>query len=187
MTRRAAAFLDRDGVINADRAYVHRPADFVVLPGVAPALRLLAAQGHALVVVTNQSGIARGIYTEDDYQFITDYMRAVLAREGVELDGVYHCPHHPAAPVARYRCICNCRKPMPGLLQRAASDLDLDLEASVLIGDRLTDIEAGRAAGVGRCYLVGSGEAPAGLADARFETLFDCARTICEGACHETS
>jgi len=180
MKGRKAAFVDRDGVINADRAYVHHPAQFSILPGVAPALRLLAARDHALVVVTNQSGIARGLYSELEYERLTEHMRAVLAREGVELAGVYHCPHHPQATVSRYRIACDCRKPMPGLVRRAAADLRLDLEASFLVGDRLTDIEAGRAAGVGRCYLVGSFDASPGIADATFPDLLDCARTVCQ-------
>jgi D-glycero-D-manno-heptose 1,7-bisphosphate phosphatase len=182
MKRRKAAFLDRDGVINADHAYVHDPAEFDILPGVVPALKLLAAEGHALVVITNQSGIARGLYTEREYERTTEHMRAMLALEGIELDGVYHCPHHPQAVIHRYRLVCSCRKPLPGLLHRAAADLDLDLEASVLVGDRLTDIEAGRAAGVSRCYIVGSSAQHDGAADAAFPSLLDCARTLCSRA-----
>ena len=182
MKQRKAAFLDRDGVINVDRAYVHRLTDFDILPGVVPALKLFAADGHALVVVTNQSGIARGLYTEQAYVRLTEHMRVLLAQEGIELDGVYHCPHHPQAVIERYRVVCDCRKPLPGLLHRAAAELQLDLEASVLIGDQLTDVEAGRAAGLSRCYLVGSRAQHDGLADAAFPSLLDCARTVCTGA-----
>jgi D-glycero-D-manno-heptose 1,7-bisphosphate phosphatase len=181
-TPRRAAFLDRDGVINADRAYLYRPEDFEILPGVLPALRLLRDQGHALVVVTNQSGIARGLYAEADYERLRDHMRGLFASQGIAIDGIYHCPHHPEAAIERYRLACDCRKPAPGLLRQAAADLGLDLPASLLVGDKPTDIEAGRAAGVGRCYLVGpaASDAPA-VADATFPDLLRCIRTVCLG------
>jgi D-glycero-D-manno-heptose 1,7-bisphosphate phosphatase len=180
--QRKAAFLDRDGVINADRAYLHRPEDFDILPGVLPALRLLAEQDHALIVVTNQSGIARGFFDELAYDRLCDHMRNLLASESIHLDAIYHCPHHPEASVARYRLACDCRKPAPGLLRRAADELVIDLAGSLLVGDKPSDIAAGRAAGVGRCYLVGSTEAgeQAG-ADAAFPDLLRCVRAVCLG------
>ena len=107
--RRKAAFLDRDGVINEDRSYVHRPEDFVLLPGVLEALRMLQDDDYALVIVSNQSGIARGFYTALDYQRVVLYMQSLFAAEGIELAGVYHCPHHPQAFVERYRRVCECR------------------------------------------------------------------------------
>jgi D-glycero-D-manno-heptose 1,7-bisphosphate phosphatase len=109
------------------------------------------------VVVTNQSGIARGYYSEADYQRLSAHMVAELARAGVVLDEVLHCPHLPDAAVAAYRVTCDCRKPAPGMLLAAAKGLQLDLGACVMIGDKATDIAAGRAAGVGRCWLVTSG------------------------------
>lgn len=154
-----AAFLDRDGVINRETGYVHRIEDFELLPGVPAALRRLRDAGHRLVVVTNQAGIARGLFGPDDYQRLTAHMQAVLRAEGVVLDGVYHCPHHPTAGIGAYRVECLCRKPAPGMLLEAARELHLDLAASVLIGDKASDIEAGRRAGVGRCVLVSSGHA----------------------------
>ena len=182
--RRRAVFLDRDGVINEDRAYVHRPEEFVLLPGVLEALALLQDQGFALVVVTNQSGIGRGYYTGLDYQRVKLYMQSLLAAEGIELAGVYHCPHHPQAFVERYRRVCECRKPEPGLIRLAADELGLSLRNSILVGDKPGDIEAGRSAGVGRCYLV----APPGArdiagtarADGVFASLLECARSIRE-------
>ena len=127
--RRKAAFLDRDGVLNADHGYLHRAEDFDILPGVLPALRLLREKDHALVVVTNQSGIGRGFYTEDDYGKLRDHMRALFAAEGIAFAGIYHCPHHPEAALGRYRVACDCRKPGPGLLRRAAEDLALSYAA----------------------------------------------------------
>jgi D-glycero-D-manno-heptose 1,7-bisphosphate phosphatase len=181
MSRRAA-FIDRDGVLNEERVFVHRREDFVLLPGAVAALRLLKEAGYLLVVVTNQSGIARGFYSEADYLALTEHMRAELAAEGVGLDGVEHCPHLPDAPVERYRLDCDCRKPKPGMLLRAAQALHIDPGASFLVGDRLSDIEAGQAAGIGRCFLVRTGnplpEEAVVRADAVYEDLLACARAI---------
>ncbi len=156
---RKAAFIDRDGVINEERAYVGRPRDFVLLPGALAGLQRLQAAGYRLIVITNQSGIARGFYTEEDYLELEVHMRELLGQAGVTLDLVQYCPHLPDAPLERYRVDCECRKPRPGMLRRAAEVLHLDLPRSFLVGDRLADILAGRAAGVGQCYLVRSGQA----------------------------
>lgn len=179
---RAAAFIDRDGVINRELGHVHRVEDFELLPGVVEGLARLQAAGMVLVVVTNQAGIAKGLYDEAQYQRLTGHMRGLLADRGVRLAGVYHCPHHPKATVAAYRQVCECRKPAPGLLLQAAADLGLDLAASVLVGDKRSDIEAGRAAGVGRCVLVESGHAvppeDAAAADACLPDLDAAARWL---------
>ena len=179
---RRAAFIDRDGVIIEDREYAWRTEDFALLPGAAAALRDLAAAGYLLVVVTNQSGIARGLYTEADYQAFTAHMRSRLEDLGVRVDAVEHCPHLPDAVIARYRKACDCRKPQPGMLRRAIAALDIDAAASVLVGDRATDLAAGRAAGVGRCLLVRSGRALSagdeGLADGVYDDLAACARAL---------
>ena len=177
-----AVFLDRDGVITVDRGYTHRVEDFAFVPGSVQALAALQAAGWRLVVVTNQSGIARGLYTDDDYQRFTAHMRAQLDAQGVRLDAVLHCPHLPDAAVAQYRRLCDCRKPAPGMLLRAARELSLDLGASLMVGDRLSDVQAGRAAGVGRCLLVRSGlplhEGDVRMADAVYEDLAACAKAI---------
>ena len=156
-TRAPAAFIDRDGAINEDRGYVGHITDFAYLAGAIHGLRQIRGLGYRLVVVTNQAGIARGLYTEEDFQILTHYMITSLRDEGVTLDGIYHCPHHPAAVIDKYRLQCQCRKPAPGLLYQAREDLGLDLARSILIGDKLTDIGAGRAAGLWRCFLVRSG------------------------------
>jgi len=179
---RKAAFIDRDGVLNEERAFVHRHEDFALLPGAVAALRLLKEAGYLLVVVTNQSGIARGLYSEADYLVLTDHMRAELAAAGVPLDAVEYCPHLPDAPVERYRLDCDCRKPKPGMLRRAIQALDIEPGASFLAGDRLSDIEAGRAAGIGRCFLVRTGYAlpdeAVAQADAVYDDLLACARSV---------
>jgi D-glycero-D-manno-heptose 1,7-bisphosphate phosphatase len=179
---RQAAFLDRDGVINEDREYVSRAADFHFIPGSIAALCTLQAAGFALVVITNQSGLARGMFTEDEYLRLQSYMQEQLAAAGVVLDSIQYCPHLPDAPVARYRLDCDCRKPRAGMILAAARQLDIDLAASVLIGDRRADLEAGRTAGVGRCFLVRSGKQLSAddesLADGVYEDLAACVRQL---------
>ena len=170
---RKAAFIDRDGVLNEERAFVHRIEDFALLPGAIEALRALKAAGYLLVVVTNQSGIARGLYSESDYLALTEHIRDRLAAAGIKLDALEYCPHLPDAPVARYRLECDCRKPKPGMLWRAIRALDIDPSASLLVGDRLTDIEAGRAAGIGRCFLVRTGYPLADEAVVRADGVYD--------------
>lgn len=181
MSRRAA-FIDRDGVLNEERAFVHRIEDFAFVPGAIEALRLLQTAGYALVVVTNQSGIARGLYSEGDYLALTGHMREQLAAEGISLDAVEYCPHLPDAPLAQYRLECDCRKPRPGMLRRAFQALDIEPKDSFLVGDRLSDVDAGRAAGIGRCFLVRTGYELPRDAHARSDGVYDdllaCARAV---------
>jgi len=177
-----AAFIDRDGVINEDREFVYRVEDFHFIRGSVAALRRLQSAGYLLVVITNQSGIARGLFTEAQYRELEAQMRARLLQEGVTLDCVQYCPHLPDAEVLQYRLDCDCRKPRPGMLLGAAALLDIDVSQSILVGDRRADIEAGRAAGVGRCYLVRSGkpvsESDAAMADGAFENLAECVSSL---------
>ncbi len=180
---RKAAFLDRDGVINVDRAYVSWWEDFEFVPGAVDAMRALKQAGFALVVVTNQSGIARGYYTEAQYQALTTRMKQVLAEAGAAVDEVYHCPHHPAGAVAGLTVECECRKPAPGMIFRAARELNLSLTDSILVGDKPSDIQAARAAGVGRAYIVHSDNAESGQglagADAAYAGLYSCVADLC--------
>jgi D-glycero-D-manno-heptose 1,7-bisphosphate phosphatase len=177
--KRSCAFLDRDGVLNEDRHYVHDAAGFHWLPGVIEALQKLQTAGYALVVVTNQGGIGLGLYDEAAFEELTAHMRAELAVHGVTLDGVYHCPHHPRASSPALRAPCLCRKPAPGMLQQAATDLGLDMTRSFMVGDKSSDLAAARAAGVAQAYLVRSGKqlsrSDSQNADAIFNGLLDCA------------
>jgi D-glycero-D-manno-heptose 1,7-bisphosphate phosphatase len=149
------------------------------VPGVLDGARRLDELGLALVVVTNQSGIGRGLYTEEDFRLLTDWMTQRFAAAGAPLAGVYFCPHHPEDAQGAYRMVCDCRKPAPGLLLRAAAELRLDLARSVLFGDRASDLQAARSAGVPRRVLLatdGFGEladVPDGLATARYVRLDD--------------
>ncbi len=152
--RRAAAFLDRDGVINIDHGYVSRREQFDWVAGVLPAAARLHRAGYALVVVTNQSGIGRGLYSEADFAALTDWMRAEFEAADAPLAGVYHCPHHPVDATGAHRVACDCRKPAPGMLLRAARELDLDLSRSLMFGDRESDLQAAQAAGVQHRYLL---------------------------------
>ena len=151
MTGRPAVFLDRDGTVIEDRHYLRDAADVRLLPGAAAAVRRLNQAGVAAVVVTNQSGIARGLHTETDYQGTVRRLEELLAREGARVEAHYHCPHLPEVSGP-----CECRKPGPLLYRRAADDLDLDLGRSWWVGDRLRDIEAALTFG-GRGVLVLTG------------------------------
>jgi D-glycero-D-manno-heptose 1,7-bisphosphate phosphatase len=157
MALRPAVFLDRDGVINQESDYVHKVDEFHFIDGVFEACLEMIRAGYRLIVITNQAGIARGYYTEDDFNHLTRWMLNKFRRHGIEIDAVYYCPHHPVHGVGEYRCDCDCRKPAPEMILRAAKEHSLDLQRSVLVGDKTTDIEAGRAAGVGCCVLVLTG------------------------------
>ncbi|AFH94865.1 TPA: D-glycero-beta-D-manno-heptose 1,7-bisphosphate 7-phosphatase [Providencia stuartii] len=154
-----AIFLDRDGTINIDHGYVHKIDDFQFIEGAIEAMAELKKMGYALVVVTNQSGIGRGIYSEDSFMQLTEWMDWSLADRGVDLDGIYFCPHHPEAKDKEYRQDCDCRKPKPGMLLDAQSFLNIDMASSIMVGDKLADMQAGKAAKVGTTILVKSGEA----------------------------
>jgi D,D-heptose 1,7-bisphosphate phosphatase len=150
-----AAFLDRDGVINVDHGYVHRWEDFEFMPDALQGMRRLQDAGFMLIVVTNQSGIARGYYSEAQYQALTElWVKAAADLAGVNVSAVYHCPHHPEGLVPELRLACACRKPQPGMILKAQREHGLDLSASVLFGDALTDLQAAEAAGVGSSVWV---------------------------------
>lgn len=134
-----AIFLDRDGTINVDKNYLYRQEDFEFLPGVIEALKKLKEAGYLLIIITNQSGIARGFYTEADFQKLNAWMKQKLENAGAGIDAVYYCPHHPNAQIEEYRIDCSCRKPKTGLFDQATKDFDIDLDVSYAIGDRLRD------------------------------------------------
>jgi D-glycero-D-manno-heptose 1,7-bisphosphate phosphatase len=153
-TPRCALFLDRDGVINEDRAYVHTQEDTHWLPGIVDLCRGAHAAGWLLVVVTNQAGIARGYYSEADFLAYTAWVHAEFERLQAPLLATYYCPHHPQAGIGALRVACGCRKPEPGMIQAAVQAHGIVASASVLLGNKESDVLAGLAAGVGTCLLL---------------------------------
>lgn len=149
-------FLDRDGTLNVEVNYLHRKEDLVLLPGVPEALKAFKDQGYKLVVITNQAGVARGYYTEEDVKELHRYMNELLAGQGAGIDAFYYCPHHPEHGIGKYKIPCHCRKPEIGMFEMAEQDFEVDKASSWMIGDKLIDIEAGRNYGV-RTVLVGTG------------------------------
>jgi D-glycero-D-manno-heptose 1,7-bisphosphate phosphatase len=154
MPLRPALFLDRDGVINVDFGYVHRADQVAFIDGIFDLCRTAHERGYLTVVITNQAGIARGIYSEADFRNLMDWMKTRFAAADAMIDAVYHCPHHPEHGHGIYHQRCTCRKPEPGLFLAAQRDLSLDLSKSILVGDKMRDIEAGRRAGVARRILL---------------------------------
>ncbi len=180
-----AVFLDRDGTIIEEVGYLDRIDRLRLFPETIDALRVLQRAGLRVIIATNQSGIAQGLFTEQLVRDLHDHLTERLALGGVRLDGIYYCPHHPEAKLAAYRATCDCRKPSPGLLQRAARDLDLDLGHSYMIGDRWRDLRAGQAMGTaGVLVRTGYGETEAlqppdgGRADAVVDNLAAAASWI---------
>lgn len=153
VARQPALFLDRDGVINLDHGYVCRSEDFEFINGIFDLCRTAKRLGYLIVVVTNQAGIGRGYYSEADFAVLTSWMVKQFAAEGILIDAVYYSPFHPEHGIGRYKVEAFCRKPNPGMILQAAEEYGIDLALSVLVGDKISDIEAGRAAGVGQLIL----------------------------------
>jgi D-glycero-D-manno-heptose 1,7-bisphosphate phosphatase len=145
---RPAVFLDRDGTLNHDTGYVHRIGDFRWLPGAMNAVRALNARGYYVFIATNQSGVARGLYDEAAIRDLHDWMKGELRAGGARVDDIRYCPHHPDGSVAAYRTACNCRKPAAGMLFDLMKAWPVIRERSIMIGDRDSDAEAGKTAGI---------------------------------------
>ncbi len=143
-----AIFFDRDGVLNEEVGYLWRVEDFLWIAGAREAIKLCNERGFLTVVVTNQSGIARGLYTARDVDNLHAFMQRSLAEVGAHIDAFYYCPHHPEGKVAEFSIVCDCRKPKPGMILRACADLNIDPAQSILFGDSKRDIEAAEAAGL---------------------------------------
>jgi D-glycero-D-manno-heptose 1,7-bisphosphate phosphatase len=158
MAGRPAVFIDRDGCLTDEVGYVNHVSRIRLLPRTGEAVRRLNQAGVPAVMVTNQAGIARGYFSEDVLHAVNAEMVRQLAAQGARLDGLYVCTHHPHEGQPPYRAVCDCRKPRPGLLQRAARELALDLAASVMVGDRISDVAVGQAVGAaGVLVLTGYG------------------------------
>ncbi|HEY1472603.1 MAG TPA: HAD family hydrolase [Pseudolabrys sp.] len=142
---RPAAFLDRDGVLNVDRGYTFKPEDLELIPTAAATVRLLNEAGYTVIVVTNQSGVARGLYPEAAVKQFNAHLQDVLLADGARIDAFYYCPHHPDGKIKELAIRCRCRKPQPGMLEQAARDWPIDLSRSFLIGDKDDDLAAAQA------------------------------------------
>jgi D-glycero-D-manno-heptose 1,7-bisphosphate phosphatase len=143
-----AVFLDRDGTLNHDAGYVHRIADFRWLPGAVSAVRALNDNGYYIFIVTNQSGVARGLFDEAAVRSLHDWMNSDLRPAGARIDDFRYCPHHPQASVTAYRIACSCRKPAPGMLSDLMKAWPVIRDGSIMIGDKESDAAAGAAAGI---------------------------------------
>ncbi len=176
---RPAIFLDRDGTLNEDSGYLYERELWRWLPHAVEALALFASKGYALVVITNQSGIARGYYTASAMHSLHDWVNAELAKSHLVIDAFYHCPHHP-----QFSGPCTCRKPSPELLLKAAQELQLDVQHSYMIGDKMSDVQAGLAAGC-TSYLIAdqNAEREQNLPPKAFcvPSLWAAAQAICKG------
>jgi D,D-heptose 1,7-bisphosphate phosphatase len=156
MKKNTAVFLDRDGTINEEVGYLDSLDKFKIIPSAYEAIRLINESGMKVVVISNQAGVARGFFTEDFVKITHEHLQTALRQQGATIDNFYYCPHHPMEGIGPYRQVCNCRKPAPGMLLRAAQDLNIDLTRSYLVGDRFNDMEAGKKIGV-RGILVKTG------------------------------
>lgn len=153
-----ALFLDRDGIINEEHNYVHHVNDFIFMSGIFELCRNAKKAGMAIVVITNQAGIGRGYYTEEQFKILTDWMKSRFIEEDIVIDAVYYCPFHPIHGIGKYKKDSFDRKPNPGMLFRARDDLGIDLSSSFLVGDRATDIATAKAASIGASILVSKDE-----------------------------
>ena len=175
-----AAFLDRDGVINEDYGYVHKWKDFKFCDGALEGLKLLKSLDYLLIIITNQSGIDRGFFTEFEYKKLTEKYTKKLSRNGLNIDAVYHCPHHPyySKPIFKD---CNCRKPKPGMIFNAVKEFNINLKSSIIIGDSERDIQAGKNAGIRQRFLISNQQIlknDKALFTKSFPSLIECAKYV---------
>ncbi len=147
-----ALFLDRDGVINVNHGYVCTTDKFDLIEGIVGVVKQASRLGYKVIVVTNQSGIGRGYYSESDFHKLSDWMTSLFAEKQAKIDHIYYCPHHPKDAIAPYNRTCECRKPKPGMAFKAISDFSIDPQKSVMIGDKLSDIEFACNANIGLTY-----------------------------------
>jgi len=147
-----ALFLDRDGVVNKEKNYLYKIEDFEFIDGVFETCKYFQEKGYLIIIITNQAGIARGKYTEKDYQVLTNWMIKEFEKENIKISKVYHCPHHP-----EFSGECKCRKPHIGMLLGAQNHFNIDMSHSILVGDKNSDIEAGINSGIEKNYLIATG------------------------------
>lgn len=183
-----AVFLDRDGTINVEKNYLYKIEDFEFLPGVIDGLRLLQEKGFLLIIITNQSGIARGYYSVEDYQKLNSWMLETLKEQGITISDVYYCPHLPRAVLHEFKKECNCRKPKLGLFNKAVLDHNIDISCSYSIGDKLRDLSICNIYGCSG-FLIGKNESESIIEAVKSDqiknisyenSLLSCALKICK-------
>lgn len=175
---RKAIFLDRDGVINKDLGYVYKIKDFIFFEGVFEALKIFKKMGYLIIIVTNQSGIARGYFSALEYQSLTKEYLKVLLDNGIEISACYHCPHHPDFSEIPYNN-CDCRKPKKGMFTRAIKEFNLDVINSIAIGDKIRDLKPAHDLGVLEKYLISSNNKKDNkIITKTFNSLIDCAQYV---------
>lgn len=162
-------FLDRDGTINVEVDYLHKSEDFRFEENAEKAIKIFNDLGYKVIVVTNQSGIARGYYTEEDLKKLHEYLNKKLSEAGAKVNAYYYCPHHPEAKLEKYKKDCRCRKPNLGMFLHAQKDFKIDFEKSIIVGDKLSDLESGVRLGM-RTVLVETGHGKEELAKLYFKT-----------------
>ncbi len=153
---RKALFLDRDGIINVDHGYVYKKEDFEFVDGIFDLCNLAIEKGYLIFVITNQSGIARGKYSISQFKELSDWMKSQFKSNGIHIEKVYFCPHHPTKGKEEFLKACSCRKPEPGMIFQASTEYKLDLKQSIFIGDKTSDMQAAEAAGIHNRILVAS-------------------------------
>ncbi len=185
-----AVFLDRDGTIVEDVGYLHERDKIKFLPGASKAIKLLNENGFRVVVTTNQAGVARGYFTEETVREINRYIQESLAKERAFIDMVYYCPHHIEGIIEEYRKECYYRKPNPGMIEKAVREIGIDLENSFVIGDKISDIEAGRRAGCRTILLVeedppNNDKENAVISDHTAPDLYEAVKWLVEASCQK--
>lgn len=176
-----AVFLDRDGTINKEVNYLYKKEDFSFISKTIEAIKIFHELGYAVIIITNQAGVARGYYKEQDIEILHRYIDELLIAENTYIDAYYYCPHHPDGSVKRYKIKCNCRKPSHGMIEQAVKDFDIDLKESIIVGDKEIDVQTGKNAGVGQCILVRSGhivDEANTVADSIYDSLYDFAKEL---------
>jgi len=181
MSKNAAVFLDRDGVINKDPGYVYKIHDFKFISSVFEACKRFIQLNYQIIIITNQSGIARGFYSEKDFKQLTQWMLEQFKKHDVNITDVYFCPHHFKSGKDQYKLDCDCRKPKPGMIKQAEVEYQIDLKNSILFGDKLSDIKAGRTAGIGKNILIKNDQELDAksllLADGTYNDLFSASKS----------
>lgn len=176
-----AVFLDRDGTINKEVNYLYRPEDFQFIENTIESIKIFHKLKYKVIVITNQSGVARGYYTEDDVKKLHKHIDELLANKGTYVDHYYYCPHYSEGTVDEYKKTCECRKPKVGMIVDAVKDFDIDLNESIIIGDKEIDAQTGKNAGIGKCVLVRTGhkiDEHVTVADEVFDNLYNFAVSL---------